>query len=122
MKTTIPTTVWIGFPLTKSPIASRALVVIGMSAPIFEKMFATGRDARAIVEAEGLAQISDEGAILQVVRDVIAAQPKAVAQVRAGKSNTFGFLVGQVMKASNGKASPTLVNALLKREIEAASR
>ncbi len=81
-------------------------------------MFATGRDARAIVESEGLAQISDEGAVLQVVRDVIAAQPDAVAQVRAGKSNTFGFLVGQVMKASGGKASPKLVNALLRREIE----
>jgi aspartyl-tRNA(Asn)/glutamyl-tRNA(Gln) amidotransferase subunit B len=84
---------------------------------VFEKMFASGREARAIVEAEGLAQISDEPAILAVVREVIAAQPAAVAQVRAGRTNTFGFLVGQVMKKSGGKASPRLVNALLEREI-----
>jgi aspartyl-tRNA(Asn)/glutamyl-tRNA(Gln) amidotransferase subunit B len=84
---------------------------------VFEKMFATGRDARTIVEAEGLAQVSDESAILAIVREVIAAQPDAVAQVRAGKTNTFGFLVGQVMKGSGGKASPKVVNALLRREI-----
>jgi len=86
---------------------------------VFERMFATGRDARAIVEAEGLAQISDESAILDVVRRVLAAEPDAVGQVRAGKTNTFGFLVGKVMKASGGKASPQVVNALLKREIGA---
>jgi aspartyl-tRNA(Asn)/glutamyl-tRNA(Gln) amidotransferase subunit B len=84
---------------------------------VLQTMFATGRDARAIVEAEGLAQIGDESAILGIVRAVIAAQPDAVAQVRAGRSNTFGFLVGQVMKASAGKASPKVVNALLRREI-----
>jgi len=122
-----------GLGIAESPVTPRALgglialldagTINGPTAKdVFEKMFATGREARAIVEAEGLAQISDEGAILQVVRDVIAAQPGAVAQVRAGKSNTFGFLVGQVMKASSGKASPKLVNALLKREIEAGSR
>jgi aspartyl-tRNA(Asn)/glutamyl-tRNA(Gln) amidotransferase subunit B len=122
-----------GLAIAESPVTPQALggllalldagTINGPTAKdVFEKMLATGRDARSIVEAEGLAQISDEGAILQVVRDVIAAQPDAVAQVRAGKSNTFGFLVGQVMKASSGKASPKLVNALLKREIEAASR
>jgi aspartyl-tRNA(Asn)/glutamyl-tRNA(Gln) amidotransferase subunit B len=122
-----------GLGIAESPVTPRALgglialldagTINGPTAKdVFEKMFATGHEARAIVEAEGLAQISDEGAILQVVRDVIAAQPGAVAQVRAGKSNTFGFLVGQVMKASSGKASPKLVNALLKREIEAGSR
>jgi aspartyl-tRNA(Asn)/glutamyl-tRNA(Gln) amidotransferase subunit B len=118
-----------GLGIAESPVDPRALggllslleaaTINGPTAKeVFEKMFATGRDARAIVEAEGLAQISDEGAILQVVREVVAAQPDAVAQVRAGKSNTFGFLVGQVMKASGGKASPKLVNALLRREIE----
>jgi aspartyl-tRNA(Asn)/glutamyl-tRNA(Gln) amidotransferase subunit B len=84
---------------------------------VFEKMFASGRGARDIVEAEGLAQVSDESAILAIVRQVIAAQPDAVAQVRAGRTNTFGFLVGQVMKGSGGKASPKVVNALLRREI-----
>jgi aspartyl-tRNA(Asn)/glutamyl-tRNA(Gln) amidotransferase subunit B len=122
-----------GVAIAESPVTPQALggllalldsgAINGPTAKeVFEKMFATGREARAIVDAEGLAQISDEGAILQVVRDVIAAQSDAVAQVRAGKSNTFGFLVGQVMKASGGKASPKLVNALLKREIESSSR
>jgi aspartyl-tRNA(Asn)/glutamyl-tRNA(Gln) amidotransferase subunit B len=84
---------------------------------VFETMFASGRSARAIVDTEGLAQISDEAAILGVVRQVVASQPGAVAQVRAGRTNTFGFLFGQVMQASGGKASPRLVNALLRREI-----
>ena len=53
-----------------------------------------------------------------IIRDIMAAQPDAVAQYRAGKAASFGFLVGQVMKATAGKASPRLVNELLRREIE----
>ena len=85
---------------------------------VFEKMYDTGRSAADIVAAEGLAQIGDEGAILRDVRTVLSANPDAVAQIRNGKTGTIGFLVGQVMKASGGKANPRLVNELLRRELE----
>jgi aspartyl-tRNA(Asn)/glutamyl-tRNA(Gln) amidotransferase subunit B len=85
---------------------------------VFTKMYDTGRSAEAIVAAEGLAQNSDEGALLAIVREVIARHPDAAAQFRAGKSQTFGFLVGQVMKGSGGKANPKLANDLLRRELQ----
>ena len=81
-------------------------------------MYGTGRAADEIVRSEGLAQISDEDALATIVRDILGAQPDAVAQYRAGKAASFGFLVGQVMKATSGKASPKVVNELLRREIE----
>jgi aspartyl-tRNA(Asn)/glutamyl-tRNA(Gln) amidotransferase subunit B len=87
---------------------------------VFETMYGTGRAADEIVATEGLAQISDEGALVRIIRDVIASQTDAVAQYRAGKAASFGFLVGQVMKATGGKASPKLVNEWLRREIEGA--
>jgi len=85
---------------------------------VFAKMYDSGRSAEEIVSSEGLAQIGDEAALLAIVRDVVAASPDAAAQVRAGKAQTFGFLVGQVMKASGGKANPKLVNQLLRRVLE----
>jgi aspartyl-tRNA(Asn)/glutamyl-tRNA(Gln) amidotransferase subunit B len=84
---------------------------------VFEKMCATGRPAREIVEAEGLARIDDAAAIEAVVRDVLAGNEAAVAQIRAGKQQTFGFLVGQVMKATRGKANPETVNTLLRKAL-----
>jgi aspartyl-tRNA(Asn)/glutamyl-tRNA(Gln) amidotransferase subunit B len=81
-------------------------------------MYGPGRAADEIVRSEGLAQISDEDALATIVRDILGAQPDAVAQYRAGKAASFGFLVGQVMKATSGKASPKVVNELLRREIE----
>jgi aspartyl-tRNA(Asn)/glutamyl-tRNA(Gln) amidotransferase subunit B len=86
---------------------------------VFATMFATGRSAADIVAAEGLAQIGDEDAVLAIVRVVIGEHADAVAQYRAGKKQTLGFLVGQVMKRSGGKANPPLANALLTREIDA---
>jgi aspartyl-tRNA(Asn)/glutamyl-tRNA(Gln) amidotransferase subunit B len=81
---------------------------------VFEKMFATARSAAEIVEAENLGRIDDEGAIESAVRQVIDANADAVAQYRAGKKQTFGFLVGQVIKATKGKANPARVNALMR--------
>jgi aspartyl-tRNA(Asn)/glutamyl-tRNA(Gln) amidotransferase subunit B len=83
-------------------------------------MYESGDSAQAIVDREGLAQISDESSIREPVARVLAANTDAVAQYRAGKKATFGFLVGQVMKATGGKASPRLVNELLRRELERA--
>jgi aspartyl-tRNA(Asn)/glutamyl-tRNA(Gln) amidotransferase subunit B len=85
---------------------------------VFAKMYDTGRSAEDIVAAEGLAQNSDEGALLGIIRDVIARNADAAAQYRAGQQKIFGFLVGQVMKGSGGKANPKLANELLKRELQ----
>jgi aspartyl-tRNA(Asn)/glutamyl-tRNA(Gln) amidotransferase subunit B len=85
---------------------------------VFGRMYDTGRSAGDIVAAEGLAQNSDEDALLAIVRDVITRHADAAAQYRAGQQKTFGFLVGQVMKGSGGKANPKLANELLKRELQ----
>jgi aspartyl-tRNA(Asn)/glutamyl-tRNA(Gln) amidotransferase subunit B len=84
---------------------------------VFEKMWTSGRSAKAIVDADGLAQVSDEGAIAPIVDQVLAAQPDTVAQYRGGQTKVLGFLVGQVMKATGGKASPKLVNELVRRAL-----
>jgi len=85
---------------------------------VFEKMYASGRAAADIVAAEGLARIDDEAAIEAAVREVVAANPGPVAQFRAGRQQTFGFLVGQTIKAMKGKANPALVNQLMRRILE----
>jgi len=84
---------------------------------VFEEMFASGKDPDTIVKEKGLVQISDEGAIAAVVDGVIAGNPKTVEDYRAGKEKALGFLVGQVMKATKGKANPELVNRLLKERL-----
>jgi aspartyl-tRNA(Asn)/glutamyl-tRNA(Gln) amidotransferase subunit B len=82
---------------------------------VFEKMFSSGRPAEEIVQAEGLTQIDDESQIVELVKNVLARNADAVRQYKAGKDSTFGFLVGQVMKAAAGKANPKRVNDLLKK-------
>jgi aspartyl-tRNA(Asn)/glutamyl-tRNA(Gln) amidotransferase subunit B len=84
---------------------------------IFETMFTSGRTPGEIVETEGLAQVSDEGAVLAIVREVIARETDAVGQYRKGKQSAIGFLTGQVMKAARGKANPKLAGSLLAREL-----
>lgn len=84
---------------------------------VFEDMFATGKDPEQIIKDKGLVQISDESAIAAVADQVIAGNPKVVEDFRAGKEKALGFLVGQVMKATRGKANPELVNKLLKEKI-----
>ena len=84
---------------------------------VFETMFGSGRLPDEIVKSEGLAQVSDEGAVLAIVREVIAREADAVAQYRKGKQAALGFLTGQVMKAAKGKANPKLAGSLLAREL-----
>ncbi len=76
-----------------------------------------GKDADAIIEAQGLKQVTDVSAIEPIIDEVLAANPKSVEEFRAGKEKAFNALVGQVMKASRGKASPAQVNELLKRKL-----
>ncbi len=84
---------------------------------IFAKMCETGDGARAVMDREGLKQISDSGALAAIVAEVLAANPKQVEQYKSGKTAVAGFLVGQVMKASKGQANPAAVNALLKETL-----
>ncbi|PYQ54768.1 MAG: Asp-tRNA(Asn)/Glu-tRNA(Gln) amidotransferase GatCAB subunit B [Acidobacteria bacterium] len=85
---------------------------------VFARMWATGEGARAIVEREGLAQLSDEALIQAAVDEVVASSPDQVATYRKGKASTLGWFVGQVMRKTGGKANPQLVNALLKKALE----
>jgi aspartyl-tRNA(Asn)/glutamyl-tRNA(Gln) amidotransferase subunit B len=85
---------------------------------VFAKMYDSGRSADEIVQAEGLAQNSDEGALSAIVSEVLKLHDDAASQYRAGKKQTFGFLVGQVMKKSGGKANPKLASELVKRALE----
>jgi aspartyl-tRNA(Asn)/glutamyl-tRNA(Gln) amidotransferase subunit B len=84
---------------------------------VFEEMFRSGRAPNAIVEERGLTQVSDESALQEVVAQVIAANPRPVADYRAGKVAAIGRLVGEVMKASRGRANPNVVRELLRREL-----
>jgi len=88
---------------------------------VFEAMWSEGTPADAIIEAKGLKQITDSGAIEGVIDAVIAANPKQLADYRAGKEKLFGFFVGQVQKATEGKANPAQLNELLKRKLGGAS-
>lgn len=85
---------------------------------VFEKMYSTKRLAGDIVRDEGLSQIDDRTELLGIVREVLKNHPGPVAQYRGGKKATLGFLVGQVMKATGGKANPKLVNELLRGALE----
>jgi aspartyl-tRNA(Asn)/glutamyl-tRNA(Gln) amidotransferase subunit B len=84
---------------------------------IFPKMFSTGDAPAAIMEREGLKQISDSGAIEKVIEDVIAANPKQVEQYRGGKTTVINFLVGQAMKATRGQANVALLTDLFKQKL-----
>jgi aspartyl-tRNA(Asn)/glutamyl-tRNA(Gln) amidotransferase subunit B len=84
---------------------------------VFESMWSEGKAADAIIEAKGLRQITDAGAIEGVIDAVIAANPKQLADYRSGKDKLFGFFVGQVMKATGGKANPAQLNDLLKTKL-----
>lgn len=85
---------------------------------VFEIMFESGRGAAEIVEEKGLKQVSDSGEIERIIDEVIAANPGQLEQYRAGKDKLLGFFVGQVMKATGGKANPGLVNKLLKPKLD----
>lgn len=88
-----------------------------MAKDLLVVMFETGRSPQALVEEKGLAQISDSDALRAVAREVMAAHPGPVGDYRSGKDRAFGFLVGQMMKATKGQANPALVNEILREEL-----
>ncbi len=84
---------------------------------VFDEMWESGKKAAAIVEEKGLKQISDSGAIEAMIADIIAANPGQVEQYQSGNQKVIGWFVGQVMKASGGKANPKLVNEILRKAL-----
>jgi aspartyl-tRNA(Asn)/glutamyl-tRNA(Gln) amidotransferase subunit B len=86
---------------------------------VLVEMFATGKPAASVIEERGLVQVSDTGEIDRVIDEVIAASPNQLEQYRSGKEALFGFFVGQVMKASKGKANPKVVNDRLREKLKA---
>ena len=82
---------------------------------VFEEMYRTGKPARAIVAEQGLMQMSDSAALEAVIQQVLADNASQVESYRAGKQQVFGFFVGQIMKATQGKANPALVHGLLRK-------
>lgn len=118
----------LGVEITESPISAQQLgELIGLiedgtingkiAKTVFEKMFETGKAAKQIVDEEGLVQVTDTGAIDKAIAEVIAANPDKVAEFKSGKDKLFGFFVGQVMKATGGKANPAIINDLLKKQL-----
>jgi len=115
-------------PYEQSPVKPQGLAELlimkrkgEVSGPIaksvLEEMYNTGKSAAEIIKAKGLTQVSDEGALEKIIDEVMAKNPQQLAQYRSGKEQVFGFFVGQVMKASGGKANPGKVNELLKRKL-----
>ena len=86
---------------------------------VFEEVFRTGKPPLQIVQEQGLTQISDESELAASIDRVMAEQADVVAQIRAGKEASFKFLVGQVMKATRGRANPEAVNRLLREKLDA---
>jgi aspartyl-tRNA(Asn)/glutamyl-tRNA(Gln) amidotransferase subunit B len=118
----------LGVGIERSPVSSEQLgslidliaddTISGrLAKDVFAEMVATGDDPAAIVEAKGLRQVTDEAAIAAAIDAVLAAQPDKLAEYRGGRDKLYGFFVGQVMRATQGKANPTLVNELLKKKL-----
>jgi aspartyl-tRNA(Asn)/glutamyl-tRNA(Gln) amidotransferase subunit B len=86
-----------------------------MAKDIVEEMYKSGKPPKVIVEEKGMVQITDEGELIKTITAIIEANPNQLKDYRGGKEKLFGFFVGQVMKATQGKANPQLVNDLLKK-------
>ena len=84
---------------------------------VFEEMYKTKKSPEDIVQEKGLVQITDESEVIKVIDEVIAENPKEVADYKGGKDKLITFFVGQVMKKSKGKANPQVVNKLLKERL-----
>jgi aspartyl-tRNA(Asn)/glutamyl-tRNA(Gln) amidotransferase subunit B len=116
-----------GIDISTCPVAPQNLAaLLGMvdkgtisgkiAKTVFEEMMATGKDADTVVKEKNLVQMSDEGELLALVREIIAANPEQAAQFREGKTKVMGFFVGQLMKKTQGKANPQLANQLFTQE------
>ena len=118
-----------GKGVTESPVSAAALgglidliadaTISGTIAKkVFDEMFESGREAAAIVEEQGLKQVTDSGEIKGIIDTVLADNEDKVAEYKGGKDKLFGFFVGQTMRASHGKANPAMVNELLRKKLD----
>ena len=98
-------------------IVEKGLISSKIASDIFPDLMANGEMPKAYVEKKGLIQVSDTGVIDSAVDQVIAANPNEVAAYKGGKKKLLGFFVGQVMRATKGKANPGIVNGLLKKKL-----
>ena len=85
---------------------------------VFKELLENGGEAETIVKEKGLVQISDEGALLKIITEALDNNPKSIEDFKAGQKKATGFLVGQIMKATQGQANPQIVNKLLMQEIQ----
>ena len=111
-------------PLSASNLAKlvnlvdEGVISITMAKRIFEKMFESNKDPKIIVKEEGLFVVNDKKSLDEIVTRVISKNPELVEDYRAGKTKVFGFLVGQAMKESKGKAEPRIINEILKAKLK----
>ncbi len=98
-------------------MVDKGAISLKVARDIFPELYSTGKTPEELVQEKGLTQVSDESAIEQMIDEVLGKNPVQVAQFKAGKQQVLGFLVGQVMKASGGKANPGKVNELMKRKL-----
>ena len=98
-------------------MVDQGAISLKVAREIFPQVYSSGKTPEQIVQEKGLTQVSDEGALEAIITEVLAKSPAQVAQFKEGKPQVLGFLVGQVMKASGGKANPGKVNELLKRKL-----
>jgi aspartyl-tRNA(Asn)/glutamyl-tRNA(Gln) amidotransferase subunit B len=98
-------------------MVEKGTISLKVAREIFPELYSSRKSPEQIVQEKGLTQVSDEGALETVIADVLTKNPSQVAQFKEGKQQVLGFLVGQVMKASGGKANPGKVNELLKKKL-----
>jgi aspartyl-tRNA(Asn)/glutamyl-tRNA(Gln) amidotransferase subunit B len=98
-------------------MVDKGAISLKVARDIFPEMYGSGKSAEQIVQEKGLTQVSDEGVLEKIIDEVLTKNPAQVAQFKEGKQQVLGFLVGQVMKASGGRANPGKVNELLKRKL-----
>jgi aspartyl-tRNA(Asn)/glutamyl-tRNA(Gln) amidotransferase subunit B len=117
-----------GTPVTASPVSperfisllklvDNGTISLKVARDLFPELYASGKTPEQLVQEKGLTQVSDEGALETIIDDVMAKNPAQLAQYRSGKDQVLGFFVGQVMKASGGKANPGKVNELLRKKL-----
>ncbi len=100
-------------------LVEKGTISLKVAREIFPEIYSSGKSPEQIVQEKGLRQVSDEGALEKIIAEVLDNNPAQVAQFKEGKQQVLGFLVGQVMKASGGKANPGKVNEMLKRKLTA---
>jgi len=111
------------FPVTPENLAAlltmidKGTISGKIAKTVFEEMMASGKDPETIVKEKNLVQMSDEGDLIQIVQEILAANPEQAEQFKAGKTKVMGFFVGQLMQKTKGKANPKMANELFNKEL-----